>query len=136
MRIKMTLAVDFDGTLCSNVPDLRKFGDPIIPAIETLKKLREEHGCELILWTCREGLFLERAVQFCHKHGLFFDAVNTNVETPIGFGHPKVIADFYLDDRTPGWHELDDKSRWDKIYNEIVTRMKLTPANIIKDLTP
>ena len=132
--MKLTLAIDFDGTLCEH--EYPNIGKPILPAIETLKKLREEIGCELILWTCREGVFLEKAVMWCHKLGLFFDAINTNAEPKIGFGHPKIIADFYIDDRAPGWHSKDDETRWKDIYDEVTERHHLTFKNIIKKLTP
>ena len=53
------VAVDFDNTLCfSNWPDL---GEPNTHLIEYLKTWHK-NGNKLILWTCRAGTDLQRAV--------------------------------------------------------------------------
>lgn len=53
------IAVDFDGTLCfSKWPEL---GEPNRPLIEYLKVWRNQ-GNKLILWTCRAGEALEKAI--------------------------------------------------------------------------
>lgn len=53
------IAVDFDGTFCfSNWPDI---GEPNLSLIEYLKQMRAL-GNKLILWTCRVGEALEKAV--------------------------------------------------------------------------
>ena len=57
----MTIAVDFDGTIVEN--KYPQIGKEIPFAIETLKKLADEQH-RLILWTVREGKFLEEAVSF------------------------------------------------------------------------
>ena len=70
------IAVDFDGTLCfSNWPEL---GEPNRPLIEFLLA-QKRSGNKLILWTCRAGDALEKAVNWCHEHQLEFDAVNDNL---------------------------------------------------------
>ena len=70
------IAVDFDGTLCySNWPDL---GEPNRPLIEYLKQMRAS-GNKLILWTCRAGDALEKAVSWYREHQLEFDAINDNL---------------------------------------------------------
>lgn len=71
-----TIAVDFDGTLCfSNWPEL---GAPNKALIAYLQEWRK-NGNKLILWTCRAGTALSTAVEWCHNHGLEFDAVNDNL---------------------------------------------------------
>ena len=58
------IAVDFDGTLCSDCyPDI---GKPNLPLIELLKALKRE-GCPIIIWTCSRGRKLEQAVQWCEE---------------------------------------------------------------------
>ena len=47
--------------------------------INLLKKWKER-GNKLILWTCREGVLLAQAVDWCRTQGLTFDAVNDNLE--------------------------------------------------------
>jgi hydroxymethylpyrimidine pyrophosphatase-like HAD family hydrolase len=93
------IAVDFDGTLCySNWPLL---GEPNIPLINYLKNQRKE-GNKLILWTCRAGNELTDAVDWCHKQGLTFDAINDNLPEVVelyGNNSRKITCDYYIDDR-------------------------------------
>ena len=70
------IAVDFDGTLCySKWPEL---GEPNMPLIEYLRSWKDQ-GNKLILWTCRAGEALDKAVEWCREHHLGFDAVNDNL---------------------------------------------------------
>ena len=93
------IAVDFDGTLCfSKWPEL---GEPNRPLIEYLKVWRNQ-GNKLILWTCRAGEALEKAVSWCHDQQLEFDAVNDNLPEMIekwGSNSRKITADIYIDDK-------------------------------------
>lgn len=94
----MTIAVDFDGTLCADrFPEI---GEPNLKLIEYLIKQRAS-GNILILWTCRTGIYLEEAINFCCEQGLKFDYINENtIEVRNRFGDArKVYADVYLDDR-------------------------------------
>lgn len=97
-------ALDFDGTL-----SLAKFphcGSPNVPLIKLLKKLMEppveDRGVWFVLYTCREGEHLEKAVEWLEKQGLVFDSVNS---VPPGIskidsgGKHKLGADLYVDDR-------------------------------------
>ena len=95
-----TYAVDFDGTLCKNAyPEI---GAPNMELIDRLKICRR-FGAKLILWTCREGELLTRAVEFCRCYGLEFDAVNDNTEElkkAYGTNPRKIGADYYIDDKS------------------------------------
>ena len=100
--MKEIFAVDFDGTLCEHkYPEI---GSPNVSLIEALKKLRND-GARLILWTCRSGVDLTRAINWCSNcYGLEFDAVNDDIESVklSDFGRSKsrkVFANFYIDDR-------------------------------------
>ncbi len=99
MRKYEIIAVDFDGTLCSDCyPDI---GKPNMPLIELLRGLRSE-GCQIILWTCRCGRELEQAVQWCEKFDLKFDKVNRNTDEILekyGSDSRKIYADVYIDDK-------------------------------------
>lgn len=93
------IAVDFDGTLCKN--QWPKIGNPRYDMINWIKDL-QKLGHKVILWTCREGLPLVEAITWCADHGLFFDAVNDNLEDhkrKFGGNSRKVLADFYVDDK-------------------------------------
>jgi len=95
----MIIAVDFDGTLCTDVyPDI---GVPNYDLIEELK-YRHQLGDTLILWTCRCEEKLDESINWCKQMGLHFDYVNCNtrgVLNTYGTESRKVFADVYLDDR-------------------------------------
>lgn len=94
------IAVDFDGTLCTEC--FPAIGMPNLPLISLLKELRRQ-GCQVILWTCRCGERLSEAVEWCRRFGLEFDAVNENVPDTIekyGTESRKISADVYVDDRS------------------------------------
>ena len=66
------IAVDFGGTLCfSKWPEL---GEPNRPLIEYLRA-KQKSGNKLILWTCRSGEALEKAVSWCREHQLELSAL-------------------------------------------------------------
>lgn len=94
-----TIAVDFDGCLCTNAwPGI---GAPNTELIESLKR-RRETGDKLILWTCREGALLDVALEWCRAHGLEFDAANENLPELIeqyGGDCRKISADECWDDK-------------------------------------
>ena len=117
----MIIAVDFDGTIVENkYPDI---GKEKTFAIQTLRTLQQE-GNRLILFTSREGEKLDAAVEFCHKRGLDFYAVNSNQPDDALFKHhtAKVIADLYIDDRNLGG--IPD---WLTIY-EVITHQRAKRA--------
>lgn len=106
MELSYTIAVDFDGTLCTNnYPDI---GEPIYEVINFIKNKQDE-GCKVILNTCRAGVYLFQALEWCHEHGLFFDAVNENLKERIEFfggDTRKISADLYIDDKAINPKEL------------------------------
>lgn len=93
------IAVDFDGTLCSNAwPNI---GIPNNKLINYLKKEKTK-GSKIILWTCRTDEQLEQAIRWCTVQGLEFDAINDNVPEAVkwfGGDSRKVYADEYIDDK-------------------------------------
>ena len=93
------IAVDFDGTLCEN-----KYPEIGEARFDVIGKLKEEikQGARVILWTCRRGEDLMRAVYWCAHFGLYFDAVNENLKSTVehfGGDTRKICADEYWDDR-------------------------------------
>lgn len=93
------IAVDFDGTLCTN--KWPKIGKPNEDLIMYLRQQRR-NGSKIILWTNRVEERLNEAVAWCKKFGLIFDAVNDNLQDVIdtfGFNSRKVFAHEYIDDR-------------------------------------
>ncbi len=94
------IAVDFDGTLCSN--NWPEIGEPNWELINRLKAEKEK-GTKIILWTCRTGKMLHDAVSWCSNNcGLSFDAVNENLPEMIekfGGDCRKIFANVYIDDK-------------------------------------
>jgi len=120
----MTIAVDFDGTIVTH--EYPKIGKEIPFAIETLKRLQLIPDHLIVLWTVREGVELEEAVEFCRSQGLEFYAVNKNYpEESVDYPEPrKLKADVFIDDRNLGG--LPD---WGIIYRMIVSKKYLNPIS-------
>lgn len=103
---EVIIATDFDGTLVE-AKRFPKFGKPTL-WFHIAKKLQDNFpNIKLILWTCREGKYLESAITFCHQNGLMFDAINSDVPSSIKWKGKtrKPFAHIYVDDRN-----LDIKS--------------------------
>ena len=109
--MKFILAIDYDGTLFDS--DLRHNNGPHIAVVQQTLRFCNHPGCDVILWTCREGVLLAEAVKMCEQFDIIFDAVNTNSQETIEFNQNyfgrqgdtcgrKIFADLYVDDRAPG----------------------------------
>lgn len=113
MRSRLTIAVDFDGTIVEHkYPGI---GNELPFAIETLRALQEK-GHKLILWTYRSETKLEEAVEFCRDKGLEFYAVNRNYpeEKLNNKISRKILADLYIDNRNYG-----GMPKWTDIYHSL-----------------
>ena len=102
-----TIAVDFDNTLfTSNGTEILA---PIWKTINYCRAVREK-GHILILWTCRNGIYLQEAIEACKKVGLEFDYINENTKENLefygGIDNRKIWADIYIDDRAMRPQEL------------------------------
>ena len=86
----MIIAIDFDGTIVNTK------GKPLKDSIETVKQISVLH--DVILWTCREGDWLNDAVDFLKSNGIKLFAVNEN---PL-YDSRKPLYDFLIDDRNIG----------------------------------
>ena len=103
---KLTIAVDFDGTLCEYAfPSIGKQNDQQKILINMLIKLRN-NGHKIILWTNRgdneKYPVLTEAINWCKEKGLEFDAVNENLpnQKKLSGYSPKIMADMYIDDKS------------------------------------
>lgn len=99
----MIIAVDFDGTIVEH--KYPKIGREIPFAIDVLKRLQEEDFHQLILWTVREGQFLDDAVEFCRQRGLEFYAINSSISLNSDFEtlhNQKIKADVFIDNSNLG----------------------------------
>ena len=101
------VAIDFDGTITNNSP---------YPVMGSVRK-----GCKdaidfirknntVVLWTCRQGCFLDEAICFLKENNIVVDSVNciysSNRDKP-----RKINADIYIDDRNIFCKEIN----WYKI---------------------
>jgi hypothetical protein len=118
----MIIAVDFDGVLVEDAfPNIGKTD----PVMVRYVKLLIEAGHEVVLWTCRVDTPLEKAIEWCNQHGLYFCAVNDNApsnKTKYSGEYPngtrKVYADYYIDDHNPGYHREKTLTFLHKILEE------------------
>ena len=112
----MIIAVDFDGTIVKH--EYPRIGKEIPFAIDTLKRLQKSPEYQLILWTVRQGVELQEAVDYCKNRGLEFYAVNSNYpEEQAEYNEPrKLKVDLFIDDRNLGG--LPD---WGIIYRMITS---------------
>lgn len=93
------IAIDFDGTITKNSP-YPKMGGLRKNCKETIDFIRKNNF--VVLWTCREGKFLEEALIFLKKNNIEFDAINDS-----GSSSRKIVADIYIDDRNIFCEEID-----------------------------
>ncbi len=106
----MTIAIDFDGTLCDGA--YPAIGDPMPGAAEVLAALHRQ-GHYIIVWTCRKGAALNDARAWLDRRGMKYHSINENNPlniTTYGGDTRKVNADIYIDDRQlgglPSWSEI------------------------------
>ena len=114
---KLTIAVDFDGTLCEFAfPGIGEQRRSHKMLMSKLIQLRNE-GYKLILWTNSgdndEYPVLTEAVEWCKERGLEFDTVNENLpdQKKLSGYSPKVMADIYIDDRALEFNKTDSVER-------------------------
>ena len=100
-RTYRIVAVDCDGTLCSN-----EFPAIGIPNENVLNYIRncKSSGDKVILFTCRNGEDLKIAVEWCREQGIEFDAVNEDIPDikNSAFGRNKSIKPYFdvlIDDK-------------------------------------
>jgi hypothetical protein len=120
MNKLLTIAVDFDGTLCRYAfPEIGEQEDNHKQLMSILIKLQNQ-GHKLILWTNRgdneQYKSLTEAVEWCKSKGLEFDAINQNLPTQkkLSGYSPKIMADYYIDDKVLSFS--DDKNQSNTLF--------------------
>lgn len=119
------IAVDYDETLTTD-NKYPEAGTPNMLAIHYCKEYKNRGGL-LLLFTCRSGRPLTKALLSLSEHGLTFDAVNKNVQEQLDYWNetapdteisPKPFAHMYIDDRA--FPNQDGKLNWGLIGTEML----------------
>jgi hypothetical protein len=108
------IGIDFDGTC---VTDLFPYIGDNIGAASVLRKLADKNL--LILYTVRDGKYLQDAVDWFKYNHINLYSVNYNPE-PVS-SSPKLYCDYYIDDRNIGT-PLTDKGYVD--WNKMLVLLK------------
>lgn len=108
------IGIDFDGTC---VTDLYPYVGDNIGAASVLRKLADRNL--LILYTVRDGRYLQDAVDWFKYNHINLYSVNYNPE-PVS-SSPKLYCDYYIDDRNIGT-PLTDKGYVD--WNKMLVLLK------------
>ena len=110
------VAVDFDGTIVDH--EFPKIGKLKPHVVEVLQRLHS-FGCRIIIWTCRDGVYLQEALKFLRTHDIPYDCVNCNIPE-IDFTSNKIFANYYIDDLNlggfPGWNEVQKAVLADRYF--------------------
>ena len=120
------VAIDFDGTIVKHSKQFPIIGELIEGAVYAISNFKL-YNIKTILWTSRTGYELIDAVEFCSAHRIFFDAINSNIPNiPSNRGVPKVVAQFYIDDKSASRSSIGDltNEEWLNIERYIVTDFK------------
>lgn len=111
----MIIAVDFDGTIHDG--RFPCIGGVKCGADKYLRKLKED-GHYIILYTCRNGEDLLKAVNWMLENNIPFDRVNDNSPSNLiefnSTNTRKIYADVYVDDKQIGGLPI-----WSEIYKWI-----------------
>jgi hypothetical protein len=121
----LKIAVDFDGTLCEyKFPGIGEQKPEHKQLIDILIKMRSQ-GHKLILWTNRgdneQYKSLTEAIDWCKEKGLEFDAVNQNLpdQKKLSGYSPKIMADYYIDDKVLEFGTTESKIKTLNILSNI-----------------
>lgn len=112
--MKKIIGIDFDGTC---VTDLYPYVGDNIGAASVLRELGDKNL--LILYTVRDGKYLQDAVDWFRYNHINLYSVNYNPE-PVS-SSPKLYCDYYIDDRNIGT-PLTDKGYVD--WNKMLVLLK------------
>ena len=123
MNKKYVIAIDFDDTITE--PSPFPYMGKIRPEAKRYIRQLYMDGYLLILWTCRCDKYLEEAIEALQDEGIlqYFTYIN---EDGLNRNANKVVADFYIDDRS----YLGDKLEWEPIYKYITENLSYKEQDI------
>lgn len=105
-------AIDFDGTIVDD--KFPEIGALKPDAVRVIRRLLDK-GHKMILWTSRANDkkrdYFNEAINLLMYCGIRPHAINKNIDRDEVWGIPKVLADFYLDDKSfppfTSWSEFE-----------------------------
>jgi len=130
-RERKIIAVDFDGTIVKQEDfSYDRVDFQLLPnAKEVLDWLYENFY--VVLWTCRDGIVLNNAIQFLSSQSIQFHAINQNMPTIRFETSSKIFADFYFDNRS-FYNECEDVN-WLKL-KDFLTQKYLCDEVVIEKI--
>lgn len=102
----LVVAVDFDGTITKDNDFPHNIGVLRDGCKEAIDYIRQQH--KVIIWTCRNGEYLEEMEQFLRDNQIAYDGINTDIYPKTD---RKIMADIYIDDKNIFCNGID----WVKI---------------------
>jgi len=121
----MIIAIDFDNTIAYKTENLEP--QELLPCAKEVINWMYDLGIHIIIWTCRTGPELRKAIDFLNGKGVKYHDVNSNAEDLDFQTSNKIYADVYIDDRMLGNEEID----WMEIKQMIEDKMKPQPKEEI-----
>ena len=105
----MVIACDFDGCITDKniFPEIGAFKEHALEAIKNF----QEHGHKVVMWTCREGKYLDAAREVLKAYGVELDGYNYS---PYQLQSRKIVADVYIDDKNVfmvdnvDWYKIEE----------------------------
>lgn len=104
----MVIAVDFDGTVVDDIfPHVGELKEHALEAIVNFQR----HGHQVVLWTCREGRYLDEARHAIEFMGVKLQGYNWS---PYQLQSRKIVADVYIDDKNVfmvddvDWYKIEE----------------------------
>jgi hydroxymethylpyrimidine pyrophosphatase-like HAD family hydrolase len=109
----MIIALDFDGTVVNHIyPEI---GYILPNFLHTIKRIVEKKH-KIILYTMRDGIELDDAVNYLKNLNIPLYGINRNLTQNNWTGSPKVYANLYIDDAALGTPlDINGNVDWYKI---------------------
>jgi len=117
---KFTIAIDFDGTIVED--KYPKIGNMIFEAEKYINLLYYQ-GCNIIINSCRTGLFQGDMQMYLIKNNIAYSYINCNLPNKIekhGEDCRKISADVYIDDKCL----MGLPKTWKEIYDILQNKIK------------
>ena len=95
----MYICIDFDGTICDHA--YPKIGIAVPNAVSYMRMFQDA-GVDIILWTVRDGIELELAVNYVKTCGINLFGINENPAQKSFSNSPKAWGHLYIDDAAYG----------------------------------